>query len=122
MVRALHLKQPQEPWGPAWITHDHARGRSSVSNRVDLLERLAITQVMTTLSAAQLMYETEKPNRAQVERARRQLDALVRRGLATTTPGRPGGEGGSGATRYHPALSDVRTPWENARDDDDLTL
>ena len=122
VVRAMHLKQPQEPWGPAWITHDHARGRSSVSNRVDLLERLAITQVMTTLSAAQLMYETEKPNRAQVERARRQLDALVRRGLATTTPGRPGGEGGSGATRYHPALSDVRTPWENARDDDDLTL
>jgi hypothetical protein len=100
VVRALHLKQPREPWGPVWITHDHEHGRSSVQNRVDLLAMLAIRGVETALSAAQAMYETEKPNRAQVERARRQLEQLVRRGLATTTPGRPGGEGGSGATRY----------------------
>lgn len=119
VVRALHLKQPREPWGPVWITHDHERGRSSVQTRVDLLELLAVTQVQTALSAAQRMYETEKPTRANVERARRQLEQLVRRGLATTTPGRPGGEGGSGATRYHPALSDVRTPWESSDDDDD---
>jgi hypothetical protein len=119
VVRALHLKQPREPWGPVWITHDHEHGRSTVQNRVDLLELLAVTQVQTALSAAQRMYETEKPNRAQVERARRSLEQLVRRGLATTTPGRPGGEGGSGATRYHPTLTDTRTPWESSDDDDD---
>jgi len=118
VVRALHLKQPREPWGPAWISHDHAKGRSTVQGRVDLLELLALTTVQTALSAAQKMYETEKPNRAQVERARRQLDKLVGTGFATSSPGRPGGEGGSGATRYHPALSEIRTPWETESDDD----
>jgi replicative DNA helicase len=118
VVRALHLKQPREPWGPVWITHDHEHGRSAVQQRVDLLELLHRQQTVTALSVAQQLYETEKPTRANVERARRQLDGLVARGLATSEPGRPGGDGGSGATRYHPALSDVRTPWESSDDDD----
>ena len=102
LVRATHLKQPREVWGPAWIAHDHEHGRSSVQQRVDVLELLAVQQTVTAISLAQRQNETEKPNRAQVERARRSLDQLVRRGLAYTTPGRAGGEGGSGATRYHP--------------------
>lgn len=102
LVRGVHLKQPREPWGPAWIAHDHEHGRSSVQRRVDVLELLAVTQVQTASSLATAIFETERPNRSQIERARRQLDKLVTSGLAYTTPGRPGGEGGSGATRYHP--------------------
>jgi len=102
LVRGLHLKQPREPWGPAWIAHDHEHGRSSVQKRVDVLELLAVTQVQTASSLATAIFETERPNRSQIERARRQLDKLVSSGLAYTTPGRAGGEGGSGATRYHP--------------------
>ena len=102
LVQAHHLKQPREPWGPVWLSHDHAVGRSTVHNRVDLLELLAVTSVQTAHSAAQRLYDTEKPSRAQVEKARRQLEALVRKGLAYSAPGRPGGEGGSSSTQYHP--------------------
>jgi len=109
LVRAMHLKQPREPWGPAWIAHDHEHGRSAVQKRVDVLELLAVTQVQTAASAATAIFESERPTRSQIERARRQLDALVKRGLAYTTPGRAGGEGGSGATRYHPATMQPTT-------------
>jgi hypothetical protein len=122
IVRAHHLKQPREPWGPLWLAHDHGRGATTVHNRVDLLERLAVTGVQTASSAATLLYETEKPSRAQIETARRRLDRLVRDGLAYTTPGRPGGEGGSSATRYHPTTrtpDPLPTPWEASREDDD---
>jgi replicative DNA helicase len=102
IVRASHLKQPREPWGPMWLAHDHARGRTTVHNRVDLLELLAVTRVQTALSAATALYEKERPSRAEVEKARRQLERLVTAGLAYTSPGRAGGEGGSAATRYHP--------------------
>jgi hypothetical protein len=102
IVRALHLKQPREPWGPMWLAHDHARGRTAVHNRVDLLDLLARTGIQTATSAATVLYETERPSRAQVEKARRALERLERNGLAWSEPGRPGGEGGSAATRWHP--------------------
>jgi replicative DNA helicase len=102
LVWAVHLKQPREPWGPVWVAHDHERGRSSVHKRVDPLELLAVTGVQTAVSLATAIFETEKPNRSQVERARRQLDKLVTAGRAYTAPGRIGGDGGSGATLYHP--------------------
>lgn len=118
VVRALHLKQPREPWGPMWLAHDHERGRTSVHNRVDLLELLAITGVQTAASAATALFECEKPSRAQTMKATRQLDRLVRSGLAWSEPGRPGGEGGSTATRYHPQVRPP-TPWESATDGED---
>jgi replicative DNA helicase len=116
IVRAMHLKQPREPWGPVWISHDHAVGRSSVHNRVDLLELLAITTVQTATTAAVALYETERPSRAQTEKARRALERLVRAGLAVTEPGRPGAEGGSGATRYRPASRPPFTETEGDRE------
>lgn len=118
IVRALHLKQPREPWGPVWLAHDHEHGRTSVHNRVDLLELLALSGVQTAASAATALYETERPNRAQTEKARRQLDRLVKAGLAYTSPGRAGGEGGSAATRYHPHTRPP-TPWEANTEEDD---
>lgn len=102
IVRAMHLKQPREPWGPVWISHDHALGRSTVHNRVDLLDLLARTGIQTASSAACALYESERPSRAQIEKARRTLERLERNGLAWSEPGRPGGEGGSAATRWHP--------------------
>jgi hypothetical protein len=102
IVRAMHLKQPREPWGPVWLSHDHARGRTSVHNRVDLLDLLARTGIQTAASAATALYESERPSRAQVEKARRALERLERGGLAWSEPGRPGGEGGTAATRWHP--------------------
>lgn len=107
IVKAHHLKQPREPWGPQWLAHDHPAGRTTVHNRVDLLELLAMTQVQTAASTARALYETETPSRAQAEKARRLLEGLVRKGLAYTTPGKPGGGEGSSATKYHPLTRPV---------------
>jgi hypothetical protein len=82
IVRALHLKQPAEPWGPAELAHDHRTGTTTVHGRVELLELLAITKVQTARSAAAALFSTEKPTRAELERARRKLEQLVRDGKA----------------------------------------
>jgi replicative DNA helicase len=102
LVKALHLKPIREHWGPATLAHDHAAGRTTVHQKADLLTLLAMQQVMTAESAARALFETEKPSRAEVERARRKLENLVTQGLAWSQPGRAGGEGGTAATRYHP--------------------
>ena len=104
IVKAHHLKQPAEPWGPAELIHDHGRGVTTVHHRVDLLELLAVTKVQTALTAAQQLFGIEKPSRAQQEKARRRLDVLVEARQAEKRPGRPGGEGGSSAATYHPAV------------------
>ena len=102
IVRAAHLKQPMETWGPAEIAHDHAKGISSVHARVDLLELLALTSVQTPLSAARALYGTEKPTRAEVERARRRLEQLVSGGKAGKRAGRAGGADGGMEAQYVP--------------------
>lgn len=111
IVKAHHLKQPAEPWGPAELIHDHSRGVTSVHHRVDLVELLAVTKVQTAETAARQLFAVEKPSRAQVEKARRRLEALCGQGLATKRPGRPGGDGGSSAATYHPhTLTELELP------------
>jgi hypothetical protein len=111
IVRALHLKPLREPWGPAWLTHDHEAGRTAVHDRVDPLALLARTQVQTAGSLATALFETEKPSKAQTEKARRHLERLVRAGLAYAEPGRAGGGEDRAPTRYHPHTRPP-TPWE----------
>jgi hypothetical protein len=103
IVRATHLKQPMEPWGPADVAHDHGKGTSSVHSRVDLLELLALTRVQTPTSAARQLYGAEKPTRAEVERARRRLEQLVAGGQADKRAGRSGGADGGMEAQYVPA-------------------
>ncbi len=108
IVRAAHLKQPMEAWGPAEVAHDHAKGTSSVHTRVDLLELLALTKVQTPLSAARQLYGVEKPTRAEVERARRRLEHLVQGGKAEKRAGRAGGTDGGSEAQYVPvAVQDL---------------
>jgi hypothetical protein len=102
IVRAAHLKQPMEAWGPAEIAHDHAKGTSTVHTRVDLLELLALTGVQTALSAARTLYGTERPTRPEVERARRRLEHLVAGGKAGKRAGRSGGADGGMEAQYVP--------------------
>jgi DNA polymerase III delta prime subunit len=104
IVRAVHLKQPAEPWGPADLAHDHRTGTTTIHNRVDLAEMLTITGVQTARSAACALFATEKPDRARIERARRKLEGLVRDGRAGRRAAR---EGSADAWQYVP-LADVR--------------
>jgi hypothetical protein len=96
IVKARHLKPVAEPFGPAELVHDHARGTTTVHHRVDLLELVAITRVQTARSAACQLFDTDKPKPAETERARRKLDALVAAGKAHKRPGV------TGETTYHP--------------------
>lgn len=56
--------------------------------QVDLMQLLALTGVQTVVSVARHLFSCEQPSRAQRERARRALDALVDAGLAVRHPGR----------------------------------
>jgi hypothetical protein len=106
IVRATHLKQPMEAWGPAEVAHDHAQGTSSVHSRMDLLELLALTKVQTALSAARQLYGVDKPSRADVERARRRLEQLVAGGKVGKRAGRSGGPDGGMEAQYVPLATE----------------
>lgn len=79
IVELSHLKQPAETVGPLRVIHDHGAGLSSVWHSTDpvALAIAAGRAGITAKALAAAMYETEKPDRNQIERARRKLDALV---------------------------------------------
>ena len=98
LVKMKHLKPVAEPFGPAELTHDHARGVTTVSQRVDLLELVTVTTVQTARTAAEQLFATPRPTPAEVERARRKLDQLTDAGkiLRREVVGARGGH------TYHP--------------------
>ena len=96
LVKVRHLKPVAEPFGPAELSHDHARGVTTVHHRVDLLELVAITQVQTSRSAACQLFDTDKPKPAETERARRALEKLVSAGKLHKRLN------GAGDITYHP--------------------
>lgn len=81
IVRWSHLKQPAEEVGPYWVEHDHLAGTSTILDAVDLVKvvRAATKDGLTAKDAARVLFETAKPTPAQVAKARRRLDALVRK-------------------------------------------
>jgi hypothetical protein len=95
LVKVRHLKPVAEPFGPAELAHDHARGVTTVHHRVDLLELVAITRVQTARSAACQLFDTDKPKPADLERARRKLEQLVSAGKLVKRMG-------DRETTYHP--------------------
>jgi AAA domain len=88
IVGLRHLKQPVEEVGPFRILHDHTHGVSTVWHGVDLLTLVKIGGELTARAAAVALFETERPSPAQVEKARRRLDALASRGELTRCDGR----------------------------------
>lgn len=84
IVELLHLKQPAAEVGPLKVIHDHARGRSTVAEQVTAwdLVQAATDNGVTVHDAAQRIYATAAPNRAQIEKARRKLEENVRNGQA----------------------------------------
>lgn len=83
IVELHHLKQPAEEFGPCRIIHDHERGRSEVWHATDLvtLARAAGTAGITAKAAAAAVNDSEKLTPAQIEKARRKLNGLVKKGL-----------------------------------------
>lgn len=84
-----HLKQPAEEVGPFLVAHDHAAGRSEIHGTFDPVEaaRLAGNSGLTAKGAAERMFDTAKPTPAEVQKARRKLDGLVRADLLVRLDG-----------------------------------
>lgn len=106
VVELSHIKQPAEPVGPWRIVHDHTAGTSSVEDRADLTAMAqewnpgGEVDALTPKDAAARMFDTVKPTRSEIEKARRKLDSLVRQGRLVRIEGAKGGVGGGESTRY----------------------
>jgi hypothetical protein len=102
LVELIHLKQPAAEVGPLKIEHDHNTGRSTVyRGAVDPLVMLRnAPNGLTSVDVARVMTETEKPTDNARKKAQRQLERLVRDGLARCVPGQRGGAQGSEPARY----------------------
>jgi len=99
-VHLAQLKQPAGDIGPLRLFHDHARGATRTDVGADPLAVLRSSPRLTARGLASVLFETANPDRNQVERARRRLDAFVKDGLAICVDGHKGGIGGGTPTIY----------------------
>lgn len=112
VIELLHLKQPAEQVGPLKIVHDHHIGVTTLADdHVDLLALLRTsTRGVSARSVACALFDTSDPKRNELEKARRRLDALVRKDLATRQDGTRGGpDGGEQALWFptpHPSMEE----------------
>lgn len=80
IVKVHHVKQPLSEVGPLRIVHDAESGRSTIFHATDLVAMAKASGGLSALDAARAMFETDKPDAAAKEKARRRLDALTRSG------------------------------------------
>lgn len=101
-VEMLHLKQPEAKIEDLKMVHDHEKGRSTVLGGWDPLAFLHNKSDgdTTAKAAAKAMTNKIDPTRAEEAKARRKLDKLVTKGLATKTEGVTGGTGGTVPVTY----------------------
>jgi hypothetical protein len=103
IVEMTHLKQPADEVGPLELAHDHECGITTRRDRPDAWAILqgATRGGTTALDVAEAIYAM-KPNRAQVEKARRKLEKFTEKGYATRIDPKQKGE----PTVYRP-VADV---------------
>ncbi|MGI8752435.1 MAG: AAA family ATPase [Acidimicrobiales bacterium] len=107
IVDLYHLKQPLEDVGPLKVVHDHHAGRSELVDHVDvwtIVQRSynGITAAMVAIA----LYGKPDPSRNEIEKARRQLERLVRTGSVHRKDGVRGGQGADRTpTEYYPVTT-----------------
>lgn len=112
IVEFKHLKQPMNDVGPLKVLHDGRSGTSSIFQGSDLLElaRKCQTGGVTAADAAALIFEKESPTKNEIEKARRRLADLEKKGLLVQKGGSRGGAPGSGAARWFPLAPSTWVP------------
>ena len=97
IVGMRHVKQPAEEVGPYRLLHDQAAGLLTVEHGIDLAALVDAKgpEGLTARAAAVAITDKPQPSRADVEKARRRLEALVSSGVLT----RLGGDRGGGEQR-----------------------
>jgi len=83
VVEFSHLKQPAEEVGPLLLVHDHGTGTTDVQPEFDVRVVLRNRGGVTVRAFAETLFSTDDPDRNQIEKARRRLEALVRADEAT---------------------------------------
>ncbi|OBB94984.1 hypothetical protein A5782_08530 [Mycobacterium sp. 852002-40037_SCH5390672] len=88
-----HVKPVLETVGPWRLIHDQKAGQVRVDASADLLDVLKASgpDGITIPAAASHLFDTDKPTRAQTERARRKLDKYADEGRAIACGGIKGG-------------------------------
>jgi len=93
VVEFRHVRTPANEIGPLRLLHDQDAGIVTIDDKVDLVA-LATVQGPDGLSAklaATVLFSTDKPTAAQVEKARRKLNRLVEKKLLLRRDGSTGG-------------------------------
>jgi hypothetical protein len=104
VVKFKHLRQPAGEVGPLTLLHDQDAGRMTVERGIDLVELITVRPGgLTAKRAAALMFDTDKPDKSQVEKARRKLDGLVKTGKLRREAGGKGGGEDRDEARWLPA-------------------
>ena len=99
VIELDHLKQPDEPVGPLRLLQDHARGTTTVLDDADAFTIvLGARDGATASDVGCQLYGDESRNSR--EKAKRQLDRLVREGRLHAQEGTRGGAPGREAWRY----------------------
>lgn len=80
VIGFAHAKQPANEVGPFRIQHDQEAGSTSIFRDVDLPAVARARGGLTAITAAKVLFDTDKPTSGQKEKARRRLDRLVREG------------------------------------------
>ena len=104
-VQLRHLKQPAADVGPLNLLHDHNSGATTLVEDVDPLELMAHSgrHGLTATAFAVVLYGKADPSRSEVEKARRRLKGLARKGLAIEQDAPADGSSGKAEARYHRA-------------------
>lgn len=102
IVDMRHVKQPLNEVGPFRLLHNHDAGLLTVEHQVDLLliAKVSGGVGLTAQAAAGALFDTDRPSRAQVEKARYRLDKLAGMGLLVRVDGMKGGAAGVGASAW----------------------
>jgi replicative DNA helicase len=101
VVKLHQLKTVTGDIGPLAVIHDHVRGISTVDTQLSPEAMLrAAVHGMTARDLAIRLTGQPEPERAEIEKARRKLDTLVKQGRAAKEDGAAGGPGGGQQTRY----------------------
>ncbi len=114
LVGFRHAKIPAAEVGPFRLSHDQTRGLLAIDYQVDLIDLVRQQEAngITAMGAAGCMFNTETPTRAQCEKARRKLDALVDAGLLSRMEGTTGGPRGGGTPdELVPGMRTVHGPF-----------
>ena len=102
IVGFRHVKQPAQEIGPLTLSHDESTGTISVLSSTDpvALAKEAGDEGITARSLAEVMFDTAMPSRAEIEKARRQLNTLTSEGSLRCIGGTTGGSKGGTQTRW----------------------